>query len=447
MTAKAATEPQRPPTGGVWAQLPREGRLLLSVVVVQFLGSGLVLPFWVVYLHSVRGFDLDTVGVLMAVLPAAGLAVLGPGGSLIDRAGPRRAMIVCLLLACTGQVVVAFATALPAVAAGLVLVGASLGMSWPASHSMVASVVPPHLRQRYFGLNFALLNLGTGLGGIIGGFIAAVENPNTFRFIYLGDALSYLPALVLLLGPLRRAGGPALHPSTAARQLPQVGYLTVVRQPAVAALTALSFAAGFAGYAQLTVGFPAYALDVSEVSPRALGVAFAANTIAIVCLQMFVLRRIEGRRRTRVVVAMAAAWSVSWLLLAATSTAPGTAIATVLLVGCTTTFAVGETLMQPTLPAMVNDMAPDHLRGRYNAVTSTGLQAASVTAPLVAGWLLDHDHGSTWIAGLLIGLLMVAWISVRWLEPHLTVAANGQHNRAGVSQDDARAAVSVSPLA
>ena len=37
-----------------WYDLPREGRMLLSIVVVQFLGTGLVLPFLVVYLHEIR---------------------------------------------------------------------------------------------------------------------------------------------------------------------------------------------------------------------------------------------------------------------------------------------------------------------------------------------------------------------------------------------------------
>ena len=40
-----------------WHDLPREGKLLLSVVVFEFIGTGLVLPFWVVYLHEVRGFS------------------------------------------------------------------------------------------------------------------------------------------------------------------------------------------------------------------------------------------------------------------------------------------------------------------------------------------------------------------------------------------------------
>lgn len=42
------TRPERPSLASFWHDLPREGKLLLSVVVFEFIGTGLVLPFWVV---------------------------------------------------------------------------------------------------------------------------------------------------------------------------------------------------------------------------------------------------------------------------------------------------------------------------------------------------------------------------------------------------------------
>ena len=57
---------------------------------------------------------------------------------------------------------------------------------------------------------------------------------------------------------------------------------------------------------------------------------------------------------------------------------------------CASVFAFGETLLQPTIPALVNDLAPDHLRGRYNAVSSGSFQLAAVIAPPIAGFLIGH---------------------------------------------------------
>ena len=74
---------------------------------------------------------------------------------------------------------------------------------------------------------------------------------------------------------------------------------------------------------------------------------------------------------------------------------------------------------------MVNDLAPDHLRGRYNAISSAGFQAASVTGPPVAGLLIDRGLGAAWIGMLLVGVLVVVVVSVLWVEPQLPAAANG----------------------
>src|SRR5689334_21421276 len=140
-----------------WHDLPREGKLLISVVVFEFVGTGLVLPFWVVYLHEVRGFGLDTVGLMLALLPAAGLVSSLASGPVIDRYGSRAVQVLTLLLAITGQTVMAFAATVPVAVVGLAVTGASYGLGWPSWQSLVASIVPSGIRQRYFGLNFTLL--------------------------------------------------------------------------------------------------------------------------------------------------------------------------------------------------------------------------------------------------------------------------------------------------
>jgi MFS family permease len=122
---------------------------------------------------------------------------------------------------------------------------------------------------------------------------------------------------------------------------------------------------------------------------------------------------------------MALMWAVAWLLLGATAWIPGTLGASLLVAGCASVFALGETLLQPTVPAMVNDLAPDHLRGRYNAISSAGFQAASVAGPPVAGLLIGRGLGAAWIGLLLVGLLVVVAVSVLWVEPQLPDVANG----------------------
>ena len=144
----------------------------------------------------------------------------------------------------------------------------------------------------------------------------------------------------------------------------------------------------------------------------------------IVVLQLIVLRRIEGRRRTRVICVMAMIWSVSWVLLGTAGLVPGTVGATVLVAACASVFALGETLMQPTIPALVNDLAPDHLRGRYNALSSGAFSLAAIVAPAIAGWLIGHALGTVYIANLVLGCGAVIWVALV-LERRLPEGVNG----------------------
>jgi MFS family permease len=417
----------KPTLASFWHDLPREGKLLLSVVVFEFIGTGLVLPFHVVYLHEVRDIPLGHVGLLLGLPPLVGFLVVGPGGTAIDRFGARRILMLALVLQVVSNTLLAFSSTELMAAGALLLSGIGFGVTWPGFQTLVANVVPVELRQRYFGVNFTLLNLGIGIGGIVGGFLVDVEELATFQAIYLGDAVSYLPALFLMLVPLRHVAGRPVHHEEAAGE--KVSYLTVARRPAVGTLMLLSFVSSYVGYSQLNAGMPAFARAVGEVSTRGLGLAFAANTLVIVVLQLFVLQRIEGRRRTRVIAVMGVVWAFSWLFLGMTGFVSGTVGATLLVAACASVFAFGETMLQPTIPALVNELAPDHLRGRYNALSSGAFQLAAIIAPPIAGLLVDHDLGALYIGTLVAGCLVCAVIAVTRLEPQLSPEVNGVRKR------------------
>jgi MFS family permease len=406
---------------GFWRALPTEGRWLLSTVAIQTLGRGLTLPFTIIYLHEVRGFDLALSGTLMGLIAVVGLIVTGPGGTLIDRYGARRVLIIGLIAMILGCTLLAFA-AHPAVAAvGLILIGVNFGVSWPGFNAIVASVVTGDLRQQYFGVNFALLNLGIGVGGVIGGFYVNVAEPETFTVIFLIDAVSCLIPMTLLLWPLR-------HVRTQSQAGPDDAtggsYRQIIRRPAVIWVTLLTFVAMFVGYGQMEAGFPAYARQVAEVSTRTVGFAFAVNTLVIVLFQFAVLRWIRGHRRTRVMWVMALIWVVSWLLLGASGLLPDTLAAAIGVIAFMGVFAFGETLLQPTVPAVYNDLASDHNRGRYNAVNSAAFQGGAIVGPIAAGVLLGNGLDAVFIGLMMLCCLGIGFMALA-LERHLPAGVNG----------------------
>jgi MFS family permease len=415
-----------------WAALPTEGRWLLSTVAIQTLGRGLTLPFTIIYLHEVRGFELDLSGALMSLIAITGLLVTAPGGTLIDRFGARAVLLAGLTSMIAGCSLLAFATHPAVAAAALVLIGVNFGVSWPGFNALIARIVQGDVRQQYFGVNFALVNLGIGVGGILGGFFVDVDAPETFTAIFLIDAATSLIPMALLLGPLRHVRTQA-EPSDDA---PAGGYREILRRPVVLWLTLLTFIAVFIGYGQMEAGFPAFAREVAEVETRVVGFAFAVNTAVIVLLQFAVLKRIAGHRRTRVMVVMAAVWALSWVLLGIAGLLPGSVVAAIGVLAFMGVFAFGETMLQPTVPAMYNDLAADHNRGRYNAISSAAFQAGAITGPIAAGLLLGNGLEVTFVLVTIAGCVGIGLLALV-LERRVPATANGVTADAAPADADA----------
>ncbi|MGE9807824.1 MFS transporter [Janibacter sp. G1551] len=417
-----STMDERASLRAFWAALPTEGRWLLSTVGIQTLGRGLTLPFTLIYINRIRGIDLDVAGLLMSLIFAAAFAVTGPGGSLVDRIGARLMVIAGTLSAIAGCLVMAFASTIWTIALACVLLGIANGVSWPAFNALISYVVTGRTRTQYFGINFALVNLGIGVGGLLGGLVVSVDRPATFTAAFVGNAVCLLAPLALMLGPLRHLHGRADR--TGHEDAAPVSYRQILRHPAVAWVSGVTFLGAFVGYGQIEAGMPAFAHEIARVSTRVIGMSFALNTLIIVAFQFWMLRVIDGRRRTRVFMVMAAVWGLAWIIFGLSGLVPGGASAIAFVIVYGAVFGFGETMLQPTVPAIVNDLAPDHQRGRYNALSSASYQMGSIVGPVVAGVMLDRHLPGGFIAVLVVGCAVLALMALQ-LERHLTPEVNG----------------------
>jgi MFS family permease len=59
-------------------------------------------------------------------------------------------------------------------------------------------------------------------------------------------------------------------------------------------------------------------------------------------------------------------------------------------------FAVGETMMSPIGPALVNELAPEHLRGRYNAASGLTWSLSGTLAPAITAFFFSVNLGDYW---------------------------------------------------
>src|SRR5271169_4792637 len=142
-------------------------RLFFASSFFACIGRGLTLSLFVVYLHNVRGFSTTFSTLLLAAAAVAGLCTGPFWGTMTDRFGPMNIMLLSYIAEAGALVGWAYArTEREAVVYGL-LVSVLGGGTWGPVFTMLSRMVTPDLRQRAFGVNFMLVNLGIGFGGLI----------------------------------------------------------------------------------------------------------------------------------------------------------------------------------------------------------------------------------------------------------------------------------------
>jgi MFS family permease len=399
--------------------LPRDAWVVLAGDALSAVGSGLTLPFFVIYLHSVRGVGLAAAGMAAATVAFTSFFGNPLGGLLADRVGARDTVIAGLVVAAAGAVSVTVIRQPWHAFGAAAMVGLGASVVWPAQDTLLGRLVPADRRAHVFSVRHATLNAGLGAGALVAAAIVDVSAPGTFVALYLLDACSFLAFVPLLLTLPRRVDepGPATAPAGAG------GYRAVLADPVFARVLVLSALLVTVGYGQYHVAFPAFATGRGGISAQALGLAFAANTLTVVAAQLVTMRLLAGRRRTFALRLTCAGWAAAWACTLLGGRLGGGPAAEVAFVAAMVVFGLGETAFAPTLPAIVNDLAPDGLRGRYNGLSTLAWTTGFFVGPAAAGVALDAGHGSALFAGL-IGACGVAAVGAGRLERRLPAAAN-----------------------
>ena len=100
----------------------------------------------------------------------------------------------------------------------------------------------------------------------------------------------------------------------------------------------------------------------------------------------------------RALALMPASWVVAWLLLDAGGYWLDATAAFVVMAVALAIFGVGECFHGPAHQALVADIAPGHLRGRYFAVHSLSWGLAGTVGPAAGGYLLAVAPFALWPA-------------------------------------------------
>ncbi|CAN2182515.1 MelB Na+/melibiose symporter and related transporters [Candidatus Nanopelagicaceae bacterium] len=376
-----------------------QSRKIVTGIALNAIGGGMTLSLLLVYLHDMRGFTNTFGGLLLAYASLVSIVASTPLGALTDRIGPKKVIIGGLILnSCAAFSLSLVETHLHAI---LALTALNIGGQavWPPQSVILTRVTPEEHRPKIFAFNFMVLNLGLGFGGLISSLIIQEGNLRSFQMMYWIDAATFLVYLSIVFTLRGEAVGkyvPKAHePSTGSyRELFANKPLVLL---GVAGIILFTF-----GYGTIQAGIPIFATQILDLSPKWLGVIFGVNTISIVLFQPIVMRIIDKYSKYTALIAIGVIWAMSWLFVGITPFVPMIA-AGVLLSISQLIFAFGEMVQAPTFPTLANELSPEHIRGRTNALMSLQWSISGVAGPAITGLMFGAGLSRQWVILMFFG--------------------------------------------
>ncbi|HEY6297423.1 MAG TPA: MFS transporter [Streptosporangiaceae bacterium] len=390
--------------------ISRELWLIEAGVFLNMLGYGAVLPFEVIYLHDGRGFSLSVAGLVIGAITGIAVVVSPAAGPLIDRFGARLTATVAGVALAAGYAGLAFAHSPAEALVAAACAGAGNGGLNPSQTTLLTTLAPPEVRHRVTAVSRVAGNAGIGIGGAVGGLVAAYGLTG-FVALFLVNAVSYLAYVAVLTAVVRES--PPRPPTR------QGGYRLVVRDRAFVHLAIADVTMIAIGWGVFSWVLPPFARNQIGLPTSFIGLLFLVNALTVVVAQVPVARFAEGRRRA-LTMALAGGLFCGACLLAETADA-SRAVAYAVLVMAEIAVAVGECLHTTALTPLVADLAPAGLRGRYMAVIGLCFWAGLAVAPTGGTALLSLSP--TVAFAVAAGVALAAAVSMLRLEGRLPVAS------------------------
>ncbi|WP_276527156.1 MFS transporter [Streptomyces antimycoticus] len=388
----------------------RDGRRMLTVTFVDRIGSGLWGATATLYFTYAAGLSTAEIGVLLAVSGSVGIAGPPLGGLLADRVPLRPLLIIVQLVRAVASLALLTTTDL-----GLLLAITSVGSLGDRAASVLTKLYATRVagpdRVRYQAISRTAMNVGWAVGGLAAAAALTGGTVTVYRWLLIGDALSFLASALFTLGcaeppsATRIAGtstpapseptpgdtapsdsAPASEKTTAPTPWRDRRYLTYTASEAVLFLDDSVF----------KIGLPLWAVTATSAPHQLVPLLLVLNNVLVVLFQVPFARFGATPNTARTSLwPLASAFLLGGAALAASAVgAPWFAAVTLVLAA--TAFTVAEMLHATISWELSVVLAPPTAQGAYLGVhglaqaVQRSVGPLAVTAAITAGplgWL------------------------------------------------------------
>jgi MFS family permease len=379
----------------IYDEYPRQFWVLIVGMFIDRIGGALMFPFFTLYVTRKFDVGMTEVGILFAVFSISSVVGSMFGGALTDRLG-RKGMLIfgliasaltSLLMGLVGTLELFFGTAL--------VVGLLANAGGPAQQAMVADLLPEEKRAQGFGFLRVVANLAVTIGPAIGGLLAA----RSYLLLFICDAVAstITAGIVALAIQETKPEAPEGEPEETMVQT-FGGYRDVLRDVTYVLFMGACVLMTVV-YMQMNTTLSVYLRDTHAIAEQGFGYILSLNAGMVVLFQFSITRWIAKYRPLIVMAVGTLLYAIGFGMYGLVSTY-------VLFLVAMVVITIGEMMTAPTSQALVAQLAPEDMRGRYMAVFGFTWVIPSAVGPLLAGLIMDNaDPHWVWHASGLVGLV------------------------------------------
>jgi MFS family permease len=358
-------------------ELPATAWFLIGGSFINRFGS-FVVPFLVLYLRS-KGFSIAQAGTAVAAYGGGEVIAGGIGGYLADRIGRRFTIAVSMFSSAAAMIALSQVRGYWLILTIAFLAGLVSEARRPAALATLTDVVPEGQRITAFAIFRLVENVGFAGGIALGGFLANTS----FLWLFFGDAASSVAYGVVALAALPDSRAEA--PAEGGRR---EGYRQVFADRAFVVFLAATVLLSFVYFQQLAA-LPLHVI-AHGLSNADFGLLLAFNGVLVILFEL-PLTSLTMRRPQRQMIAG------GFLLVGLGFGLTAIANSLFALFGTVAIWTLGEMIAAPVGYAYVADIAPAHLRGRYQGLYGTSFSSGAIVGPALGTLLYARGEMGFWI--------------------------------------------------
>jgi MFS family permease len=380
--------------------MPPAAWVLFGGSFVNRLGS-FVLIFLVIWLTE-EGYSPAQAGAAVSSYGVGALVASLLGGYLADRIGRRNATAVSMFSAAATMLALSQAETLVVVLSLSALAGLTAELYRPASAALLADIVPPESRLTAYALYRLAINIGFAVGAVGAGLLAE----RSFFLLFVVEAscsTAFGLAALLFLPEGVRSRRTDERPGE---------LLRAVRADRPFLLLLIASLLSAFVYFQAQGALPLHVLD-QGLSFATFGALMSLNGVVVVLLEL-PMTTITGRHPRRPVIATGMLLTGAGFALTALATDVPLLAVTVAI------WTIGEIAAAPVAQAYVAELAPLHLRGRYQGAFGLTFALGLVFAPALGTAAYAANATAFWLSCGVLGVASA--LLVVGIAPHRRAA-------------------------